>query len=621
MKTINKLIGEFERVARTMASKYDLRVVPSDRCSTDGRTIFYPGNAEMLDGASAAALNGWLDHEVGHITEEDRHKENGREVPMDMMKRATTKKKKLLLNAFEDIRMERQKSQEYVGMAENLKASMEHAAKLQMAAEKRREDEGGEMNFWHMYAVGVVLKAEGQNVSFMPREIREALETTVEEIEASRFTRWASENEELVNRALRKLDDAAEEKGKGDGESGDGGKGDGESGDGGEGDGGDGGEGDGGDGGEGDGDGSKGGSEDADGSGGSGAGEEDEDEEDEETEEEKEKFIKGVRSESEMEDLTEAVKAEIDESSKIKYKGDKGGYGTDPAMYKLDKWRRPLPDKSGYHKAEEMVSRQIGGMKSKLVNLMKTQSESTQINAQQEGTLDDDALFAVPLGRRDVFTKTREGEKMDTAVTLFIDQSGSMGSGSSPGCGAYYARVVAVALAKTFSLINIPCEVIGFHNTFAGGRGGGYGGHLRMQPYVYDVFKDFDESYQSAKYRLGSITGYEDNADGEAVMEAAKRLAMRTEKRKVMFVISDGQPQASSVDQRVLSQHLKDTVRTITKAGIEVVGFGAETESVKEYYNAETGAKSLVINDIEQLAPKVYMTMRKLFLNNRRARR
>jgi cobalamin biosynthesis protein CobT len=136
---------------------------------------------------------------------------------------------------------------------------------------------------------------------------------------------------------------------------------------------------------------------------------------------------------------------------------------------------------------------------------------------------------------------------------------------------------------------------------------------------VYDLFKEFDESYHAAKYRLGSITGYEDNADGEAVLEAAKRLAVRSEKRKIMFVISDGQPQAGSVAQPVLSGHLKSVVKTITKSGIEVVGFGAKTESVKQYYNASTGAKCLVIDDIEQLAPKVYQTMRELFINRRMA--
>lgn len=631
MKTINKLIGEFERVARTMASKYDLRVVPSDKCATDGRTIYYPGNADMLKGASGNALNGWLDHEVGHITEEDRHLEYGMEAPMSLMKRATTKKKKLLLNTFEDIRMERQKSEEFVGMAENLKASMEYSAKLVLEAEKKREEEGGEMNFWHLYASGAILKSGGYDIDFLPPQVKEAIDMTSDEIEASRYTRWASDNDELASRVLRKLDDAADEKEKGDSGEEEGGEGDkGEEGDkspthgdeeddsdsgegGGEDEGGED-EGDEGeddsDTGSGDDDEKEDGTEDA-----PGDGEEEKSEEDEET---KEKFIEGVRSESEMEDTTEAVKAKIEESSVIEYKGSKGGYGTAPEMYELDEWRRPAADKAGYRVAEGLVSAQIGGMKTKLVNLLKTQAEATEINAQTEGTLDDDSLFTVSLGRRDVFTKTRDGEMLNTAVTLFIDQSGSMGDGRREGTSAYYARVVAVALAKTFSLLNIPCEVIGFHNKFTGVRVKHPSACRRSQPYVYDVFKEFDESYHTAKYRLGSITGHEDNADGEAVLEAAKRLAVRSEKRKIMFVISDGQPQAGSVDQTVLSGHLKDVVKAITKSGIEVIGFGAKTESVKHYYNAKTGAKSLVIDDIEQLAPKVYKTMRELFLNNRR---
>jgi len=69
----NKLIGHFEKLGKVMASRYDIKVVASDKCATDGRTIFFPANADRFKEASKKVLHGMFDHELGHIEEEDRH--------------------------------------------------------------------------------------------------------------------------------------------------------------------------------------------------------------------------------------------------------------------------------------------------------------------------------------------------------------------------------------------------------------------------------------------------------------------------------------------------------------------------------------------------------------------
>jgi cobaltochelatase CobT len=101
------------------------------------------------------------------------------------------------------------------------------------------------------------------------------------------------------------------------------------------------------------------------------------------------------------------------------------------------------------------------------------------------------------------------------------------------------------------------------------------------------------------------------NVDGESLMMAAMRLVKRREQRKVLMVLSDGMPSAYGIDEH-LCRHLSDTVKTIEKMGIEVVGIGIKDDSVKRFY-----PKNVVISDIEAL-PGVVMGQLKMFLVDRK---
>jgi cobalamin biosynthesis protein CobT len=84
---------------------------------------------------------------------------------------------------------------------------------------------------------------------------------------------------------------------------------------------------------------------------------------------------------------------------------------------------------------------------------------------------------------------------------------------------------------------------------------------------------------------------------------AAQRLAPRPEERKILCVINDGAPASHGVPFDVLRGGLCDTIRTITRAGIEVWGIGAGTDSPKHFYNESTGARNVCINNLETMAP------------------
>ena len=123
------------------------------------------------------------------------------------------------------------------------------------------------------------------------------------------------------------------------------------------------------------------------------------------------------------------------------------------------------------------------------------------------------------------------------------------------------------------------------------------------------IFKDFDSNNLTgiASMRVGS-----QNHDGEAVKWAANRLSMRKEERKILIVFSDGQPAAAS-DTGILRGDLKRAVKKVLKSGIEVIGIGIQTNSVKDFY-----PDHLVVDDLESLPTKAMNKMVRIILKGKK---
>lgn len=103
--------GPLPLIAKAMGRKYNVHINISDknRPSTDGNTIFLPGLS--IDGTpeEVCKLNGFLDHEVGHIRFSDFKQLKG-----------CTPLEKLLSNVLEDPRIERLMEHRYPGVKINL---------------------------------------------------------------------------------------------------------------------------------------------------------------------------------------------------------------------------------------------------------------------------------------------------------------------------------------------------------------------------------------------------------------------------------------------------------------------------------------------------------------------
>jgi cobalamin biosynthesis protein CobT len=212
------------------------------------------------------------------------------------------------------------------------------------------------------------------------------------------------------------------------------------------------------------------------------------------------------------------------------------------------------------------------------------------------GNLDQRRLHVLGMGTTtDVFMKRTVKPELDTAISLLVDASGSM-----TGTKIALAAQVAYLLSSTLETINIPNEVLSF--TDGSSRKAYPVGYDRYAPLEHFIHKSFSSRLKHCTEAMNRIgCAMRNNTDGESVLWAAARLAIRKEKRRILFVLSDGIPSNGHTEESKLHGHLKEMVQMVSKHGIECIGIGIQTNSVKEFY-----PHNVVVNNIDDLVTTVY---------------
>jgi len=274
---------------------------------------------------------------------------------------------------------------------------------------------------------------------------------------------------------------------------------------------------------------------------------------------------------------------------------------------------------------------------------LRARKERRLVPGSDEGIVDTEMLAAYSAGGAssdEIFMSLTPDESRDTAVSILVDCSASMGHGDHAGSKSHTARLATQAMVMALETLAVPVEVTGF--TSLDSADAGYmrkwralgnpatapntdlafaelreglakqeslgvsatrfareiyrdsrsSSHANLLLPMYAVFKHFD----SALGGLGGMTGVHENLDGEAVLWAARRLVERHEPRKVMFVLSDGVPAGSRSSEQG-ARYLRECVEQMIENGIEVYAIGIKTESVKNYY-----PRHVVVNDLKDLA-------------------
>lgn len=203
----------------------------------------------------------------------------------------------------------------------------------------------------------------------------------------------------------------------------------------------------------------------------------------------------------------------------------------------------------------------------------------------------------------DIWINNKSHEYQDTALTILLDNSGSM-RGNPIVMSALACEIITEILEK----FSVKTEIIGFTTAdWKGGRArkmwesSGSGKNPgRLNELRHIIYKHFDQKFKKAKINLGLMLKegiLKENIDGEALLFARSRLMQRSEKRKILLVISDGTPiddsTSSANDSDILSDHLTHVVNKIEKAGkIEIVGIGIG-HMIDDFYRNSISIKGL----------------------------
>lgn len=169
-----------------------------------------------------------------------------------------------------------------------------------------------------------------------------------------------------------------------------------------------------------------------------------------------------------------------------------------------------------------------------------------------------------------VFKNKVVSDTLNIAITVLVDSSGSMS-------GRKYEHACASAVLLNESLgntLHIPLEIVGFTE-------------WSTQP-ANIVHRTHDSKLLSRDKLVESLERaggcLATNPDGENISWAYERLVRRKEKRKLMIVISDGQP-ADCGRRGDPAVYLKHVVSTIEREKrVEIYAVGVQDESVKHFY-------------------------------------
>ena len=269
---------------------------------------------------------------------------------------------------------------------------------------------------------------------------------------------------------------------------------------------------------------------------------------------------------------------------------------------RFEHWMRVLRGgrASVYNRKVAEMSGDVNVMRRGLERALMARVERDWHRNLESGKLDTRRFVAAMAGRKDIRKQRDESRDIDTALQVVVDLSGSMSSDGK----ARVAQDCVLAICEAVGRTGVALEVIGFTNDWENKKPG-FG---RVEPLEMPLFKAFDDRLVDAKGPLVSIVDAVDanNADSEALIAAYTRLAKRPEKRKVMMVLSDGEPAFSYklvrggshyAAQDMYQQHLRDAVDFIEGEGVECVGIGIMTRAVQRYY-----PKAVVVHNVRDLA-------------------
>lgn len=295
-----------------------------------------------------------------------------------------------------------------------------------------------------------------------------------------------------------------------------------------------------------------------------------------------EALLKALDKQGLLKNLIEKAAEQTGQNAKSK-KGHYKMEGTEvlpPLHPELDQIFVPThKDRHTFAKVKTALQQEIATTRNALRVYLQSRNKRGWNRGLDDGELDDDQLWQTTIGQADrCYKDLRMSTTFNTALVLMIDMSSSM--------DADLVKKAAVLMMETGSFLpKVATMVAGFYaeHRSAGVYGdGGYRRFGRMNPMRIPLFKGFNEPYRDAKERIGSIrtTGY--TPLGEAYAWALEALLAREEEKRVLWLVSDGEPYFRKGDMNHSDFILMEQTHTRCKKWrIETVGMELGTKPLK----------------------------------------
>ena len=151
---------------------------------------------------------------------------------------------------------------------------------------------------------------------------------------------------------------------------------------------------------------------------------------------------------------------------------------------------------------------------------------------------------------------------IDTSIAcaICLDESGSMDD------SLVEASKMLLALAEPIDSIGGKVLAYGFRDGRQWVDGGQ--GHREDCSMIYDVFKSWEERFVTVKGRFANTIATGGTPMAEGIQFGLDNLELRTEKHRILFVLTDGEP---NYGHRPV---IKRQIRVAKEAGIHIVGIG-----------------------------------------------
>jgi hypothetical protein len=267
-----------------------------------------------------------------------------------------------------------------------------------------------------------------------------------------------------------------------------------------------------------------------------------------------------LQQESSYGDLSEMITEEIDKMSKTL---TQTVIDSTPQLPKLHR-DTDFHCKMNEVKAISAASR----MRATMMGMLQDVKRSPESFGSSGKKIKSSKLINIGLGDPRIFSKKVEVKMLNTAVVIAIDYSGSMS-----GC-------IWVSNPSAFAV----------HNALAGLRGVsacsiGFGLEDKDHNDSIAILVGFKEKPESSRFNLGASGG---TPTDTAIWCARAMLMERPEPRKILLIITDGEPDSRPRTRSATKRTMED--------GIEIAAIGIDTHCVKHLW-----ANSKCIKDVSEL--------------------